>query len=627
MNPLRLIVFFVTFFVTFSSFESTAQLTFDIGDLRYARIGGVNNVEVYRVPGTPCPTNRLVIPSNVMHNGINYTVLHIASAAFSGCNGITSVQLPSNLTHINKSAFSSCTSLKSIDFPSTLSQISSFAFYDCNALESVTIPWNTLSIGQQAFALCTSLSTVNLPSIMKELGSLIFNGCTSLSSIDLSSVRRISFQCFGGCTSLNSLTFSDDLEFIGEKAFQGCSGLSEITFPSSLKSISKDAFRLCTGLQTIKNLSSRPQAANKAFSLINRSQVNLIVPFGSQPEYSTNDDWKFFGSLSTINKISSVEIDNCFNGISDNIDNSNNNEEVYFHDEKGELICMINANGNNLGEVNISVYKSSTDRIIDGIPFMNRNVTISPQTQPITPVTVRIFYSKEELTALKNQDPSIALNNLQFTKTSNSCSGNIGETEIVEIQQSTSGNIFSTEHFVEAQASSFSTFYSTKALALPVEYSLFDAKPSGDQVNLNWFTLNEQNNDGFNVEHSLDGSKWSTLDFIKGAGNSYDEINYSYIHYFPRIGSNYYRLRQVDFDGLENFSTIKQINFSTKESIIYPNPTSNFLHLADNQDFKIFDVVGKIYLVGRSSVIDVSSLQNGIYFLQTGEHFTKFLKH
>ena len=66
------------------------------------------------------------------------------------------------------------------------------------------------------------------------------------------------------------------------------------------------------------------------------------------------------------------------------------------------------------------------------------------------------------------------------------------------------------------------------------------------------------------------------VQFIDGHGNSSDINNYETRDEQPYSGVSYYRLKQIDYDGVYEYSQVKVIEFS-KESIIqefriYPNP-------------------------------------------------------
>lgn len=88
--------------------------------------------------------------------------------------------------------------------------------------------------------------------------------------------------------------------------------------------------------------------------------------------------------------------------------------------------------------------------------------------------------------------------------------------------------------------------------SLPVELYEF----YGDCNALYWSTASESNNDYFIVESSLDGTNWTEVDRIDGAGTTTEMSKYS-IEQLTRHDMQYYRLTQVDYDGKsETFNTI-----------------------------------------------------------------------
>ena len=79
----------------------------------------------------------IVIPSNVTAGG-TYSVVGIASSAFSNCSDLTSVTIPNSVTSIGNDAFVYCRNLKSINIPSSVNTIGERTFIGCN-FTSVTI--------------------------------------------------------------------------------------------------------------------------------------------------------------------------------------------------------------------------------------------------------------------------------------------------------------------------------------------------------------------------------------------------------------------------------------------------------------------------------------------------------
>lgn len=113
---------------------------------------------------------------------------------------------------------------------------------------------------------------------------------------------------------------------------------------------------------------------------------------------------------------------------------------------------------------------------------------------------------------------------------------------------------------------------------LPIELIYFIAEPRENYVELQWKTATQLNNDYFVIEKSTDAQNWSQLVIVKGAGTTYVPMEYLEIDPHPVIGINYYRLKQVDFDGKYSYSKIVAVEFkrsianADKEPVIFPNP-------------------------------------------------------
>lgn len=126
--------------------------------------------------------------------------------------------------------------------------------------------------------------------------------------------------------------------------------------------------------------------------------------------------------------------------------------------------------------------------------------------------------------------------------------------------------------------------------------------------------------------------KWSEIGFITGAGNSSENVPYTF-HDKGWSGSNlnntyYYRLLQKNFDGTLSYSdmvTVKSCGDNSSKSIsLFPNPMHDHLQIvmADGDDpcqAQIFSIQGQLILsesimVGKST-IDVSTLDHGMYLI------------
>ena len=111
---------------------------------------------------------------------------------------------------------------------------------------------------------------------------------------------------------------------------------------------------------------------------------------------------------------------------------------------------------------------------------------------------------------------------------------------------------------------------------VPVELTSFSASVGKNEVRLNWETASETNNRGFEIERSIDNSKFSTIGFVHGKGTTTESSRYNYVDKNLTGGFYYYRLKQIDLDGRYEYSKIVEVNFSVpteyRVSQNYPNP-------------------------------------------------------
>lgn len=156
----------------------------------------------------------------------------------------------------------------------------------------------------------------------------------------------------------------------------------------------------------------------------------------------------------------------------------------------------------------------------------------------------------------------------------------------------------------------------------PVELVSFDAEARGNVSVLTWETSSELNNEGFFVERSKDGKRFESLGFVKGNGTASVSNTYEFIDETPNE-DNYYRLRQVDFDGSEDYSDIEFVRFNTNVSAsVYPNPFVDRLTISTGAyagpiAVSIIDANGRLISneVTSDRNKDLSDLKAGVYFL------------
>jgi hypothetical protein len=178
---------------------------------------------------------------------------------------------------------------------------------------------------------------------------------------------------------------------------------------------------------------------------------------------------------------------------------------------------------------------------------------------------------------------------------------------------------------------------------LPVTLLSFTGRLQPDNsVQLSWETVNEINNDYFEVERSANGTDFGAIGKVPGTGTSTVGHSYSFSDSHPREGTNFYRLRQVDLDGKASYSpVITVIVTNDKLFAIGPNPAREVLTvemggtLAADGMFRILDLQGKVLKVihanqNNTQQVFVSGLAAGTYVLQylstTQLHTVTFVK-
>ena len=133
---------------------------------------------------------------------------------------------------------------------------------------------------------------------------------------------------------------------------------------------------------------------------------------------------------------------------------------------------------------------------------------------------------------------------------------------------------------------------------LPVVLVSFDAeylfKDNKSAVLLNWVTLSEINNEKFIVEKSIDGINFESIFIVQGAGNTNTKTNYYSVDENPFFGVNYYRLKQIDFDGKYIYSGVISVNNTFKGQVsLFPNPTNTYTSVSGEfKQIEVYDIVG-----------------------------------
>jgi len=164
----------------------------------------------------------------------------------------------------------------------------------------------------------------------------------------------------------------------------------------------------------------------------------------------------------------------------------------------------------------------------------------------------------------------------------------------------------------------------TGGTVLPVEILDFDAElvSNGSRVQLDWATGVEENSQGFEVQHSMNGTDWENIDFVPSNGSSNQE--YQRFHNEPSMGFNMYRLRQLDMNGEFRYSDVRTVMVDDLPEglTVFPNPSNGrFEVLGQNiaGNLTIVDVLGKVIAqhdFENHLELNLDNQAKGIYFVR-----------
>jgi acetyl esterase/lipase len=155
------------------------------------------------------------------------------------------------------------------------------------------------------------------------------------------------------------------------------------------------------------------------------------------------------------------------------------------------------------------------------------------------------------------------------------------------------------------------------AIVTPVRLGDFIVTVLGENININWTTLTEENTHHFEIERSVDGLNFKAIAQLEAKGNSTIKQHYSLRDNATLfVGTVYYRLKIVDRNGNYNYSATASIIVKPIKNLItsvYPNP------VAKNQTLKVNYISTKfdkatVYIqnaIGQKIITNAFNVSNG----------------
>src|SRR5690606_28101693 len=189
--------------------------------------------------------------------------------------------------------------------------------------------------------------------------------------------------------------------------------------------------------------------------------------------------------------------------------------------------------------------------------------------------------------------------------------------------------INTSDNYVGATYASSVNLWQVTAMAndgtLPVQLASFEVFPEGSTALLRWTTAMESNSSHFEILHSLNAKKWSTVDKVPSKRESTTFQEYHFIHHDSVKDLNHYQLRLVDLSAKSEIESVNRVLLTeTPEPPIYPNPVSDVLTIQDPNWNQVKEVIllnhqgTPVYRSNGNpkSTIDVSHFTPGSYSLR-----------
>lgn len=197
----------------------------------------------------------------------------------------------------------------------------------------------------------------------------------------------------------------------------------------------------------------------------------------------------------------------------------------------------------------------------------------------------------------------------------------------------------SDNYYIDDGINVFNGYKCVGTLILPVGWLKTPyAIRENNQTQITWSVAYQINNEKYIIEHSTPDSyrealKFSPIGEIAGDGTSKETKHYEYTHTSPSIGINYYRIKQMDYDGKHSYSDIASVRYyGNGETNIYPNPTTSEVTITTtaSTSLQVMDVFGRLLkrqdISEGQNTLNLSALPSGILIFVVGDQRYRVFK-
>ena len=165
---------------------------------------------------------------------------------------------------------------------------------------------------------------------------------------------------------------------------------------------------------------------------------------------------------------------------------------------------------------------------------------------------------------------------------------------------------------------------------LPVKLLYVKAHAVESDVELIWATASEINNSHFEIQRMSHDDNWEVIGYVDGSGNTSSIKNYFFYDKHAQKGNNYYRIRNVDYDGSSELSPLVVVGFEFEGEILaYMNSNNDLMITLPNATGKqaktlvrLVDMLGKeqwsrvvLFDDATANISVDKSVSTGVYFV------------
>ena len=267
------------------------------------------------------PEGTKIIAENAFEHCIGFTgtlvipesMLSVRDYAFMGCIGIEDVILPGHdvfyvylypsyytENQLSYYVFSGCEGLTHVEIRDGLVKLGGRTFANCSNLVSVHLPESLRVIGSNCFDHCLSLSEINLPKGLTTIGNGAFTQCISLTHIVLPDSLTMLVDVFRDCSGLiGDMVVPDQVQKVFLLAFAGCEGLERVILGRSVNYVSEAAFEN-TQLESLVIRATTPPELDRSeypHGWHFTEDIPIIVPCGTLEAYQNAEGWSEFTNI------------------------------------------------------------------------------------------------------------------------------------------------------------------------------------------------------------------------------------------------------------------------------------------------------------------------------------------